>query len=65
MRAFLRVPLLVDGQPYGNLYLTDKQTAAEFTAEDEEAVGLLAEFAGVAIDHARRYTGSERRRAEL
>jgi signal transduction histidine kinase len=65
MRSFLGVPLLVDGEPYGNLYLTDKQDAAEFTAEDEEAVVLLAEFAGVAIDHARRYTGSEQRRTEL
>ena len=65
MRSFLGVPVLVGGEPYGNLYLTDKQGAAEFTAEDEEAVVRLAEFAGVAIDHARRYTGSERRRTEL
>ena len=62
MRSFLGVPVLVGGEPYGNLYLTEKQGAAEFTAEDEEAVVLLAEFAGVAIDHARRYTGSEQRR---
>ena len=65
MRSFLGVPVLVGREPYGNLYLTEKQGAAEFTAEDEEAVVLLAEFAGVAIDHARRYTGSERRRTEL
>jgi signal transduction histidine kinase len=65
MRSFLGVPLLVGGNPYGNLYLTDKQDAEEFTAEDEEAVVLLAEFAGVAIDHALRYTGSEQRRSEL
>jgi len=51
MRSFLGVPLLVGGEPYGNLYLTDKQDAEEFTAEDEEAVVLLAEFASVAIDH--------------
>jgi GAF domain-containing protein len=65
MRSFLGVPVLVGREPYGNLYLTEKQGAAEFTAEDEEAVVLLAEFAGVAIDHAQRYTGSERHRAEL
>jgi len=65
MRSFLGVPILISGEPYGNLYLTDKQSAAEFTAEDEEAVVLLAEFAGVAIDHARRFTGSEKPRAEL
>ena len=33
MRSFLGVPLLVGEEPYGNLYLTDKQRAAEFTAE--------------------------------
>ena len=65
MRSFLGVPILVAGEPYGNLYLTDKQGAEGFTDEDEEAVVVLAEFAGVAIDHARRYTGSEQRRTEL
>ena len=65
MRSFLGVPILIDGQPYGNLYLTDKESAPEFSADDEEAVTLLAEFAGVAIDQARRFAGSEQRRAEL
>ena len=65
MRSFLGVPILIGGEPYGNLYLTDKQSATEFSAEDEESVVLLAEFAGVAIDHARRFAGSEKRRAEL
>jgi len=57
MRSFLGVPVMVGGEPWGNLYLTDKQSAAEFTAEDEAAVVLLAEFAGAAIDHERRITG--------
>ena len=65
MDTFLGVPILVDGRPYGNLYLTEKEGGAEFTAEDEDAVVLLAEFAGVAIDHAGRYTGAESRRDEL
>ena len=65
MESFLGVPILVAGAPFGNLYLTDKLHAQRFTDEDEEAVALLAEFAGVAIDHARRLTGSERARAEL
>jgi signal transduction histidine kinase len=65
MKTFLGVPVLVAGQTFGNLYLTDKQGAAEFSEEDEEAAILLAEFAGVAIDHARRYSGVEARRAEL
>ena len=65
MKSFLGVPIMVDGEPYGNLYLTDKQNAAEFSEEDEDAVVVLAEFAGVAIDHARRYTGAEEARVEL
>ncbi len=65
MRTFLGAPILVGGQPYGNIYLTEKAGAAEFTAEDEEALTVLAELAGVAIDHARRYTGANERRDEL
>ncbi len=65
MTSFLGVPILVAGGPYGNLYLTDKQGAEEFGEDDEEAVVLLAEFAGVAIDHARRYTGVETQREAL
>jgi GAF domain-containing protein len=57
MRSFLGVPILIRGKPYGNLYLTDKQSAAEFSAEDEEAVVLLAEFAGAAINRAARFGG--------
>jgi signal transduction histidine kinase len=65
MRSFLGVPILVQGKAYGNLYLTDKRDAERFTQEDEEAVVVLAEFAGVAIDHARLYTGAEQARLEL
>ncbi len=65
MRSFLGVPIVVAGQPYGNLYLTDKEGADEFDEEDEQAATMFAQFAGVAIDHARRYTGSEERRLEL
>ena len=65
MESFLGVPVMVAGEPFGNLYLTDKQDGAEFTADDERALVRLAEFAGVAIDHARRYSGSEARRDEL
>jgi signal transduction histidine kinase len=65
MGTFLGVPVVVGGRPYGNLYLTDKAGGQEFSVDDQEAVELLAEFAGVAIDHARRFTGSEARRRDL
>ncbi len=65
MDTFLGAPILVRGQPFGNLYLTEKAGGAEFSEEDEEALTVLAELAGFAIDHARRYTGASERRDEL
>jgi signal transduction histidine kinase len=65
MGSFLGVPIVVGGEPYGNLYLTEKQNAAEFSEADERSVVLLADFAGLAIDHAQRYSGSETDRRRL
>ena len=65
MGSFLGVPVMVAGEPFGNLYLTEKHGGGEFTAADERALVGLAEFAGIAIDHARRYSGLEARRDEL
>jgi signal transduction histidine kinase len=53
MTSFLGVPIQVRGRVYGNLYLTEKRGAPEFTPEDEEAVVTLAAQAGVAIENAR------------
>ncbi len=65
MKTFLGVPVLVGGRPFGNLYLTEKAGGEPFSEEDARLVGALAEFAGVAIDHARRYSSVDARRAEL
>ncbi len=65
MGSFLGVPLLVAGEPFGNIYLTDKPDTEGFTAEDEQALMALAKLAGIAIDHARRYALVEAQRAEL
>lgn len=65
MRTFLGVPILIDGKPFGNLYLTDKDGDAEFSEADEVAVVTLAEFAAIAIGHAQRTSRVERRVAEM
>jgi signal transduction histidine kinase len=66
MRSFLGVPVLIRGQVWGNLYLTEKDGGGgEFTEADEEAAMMLAQWAGVAIENARLYQTSERRRQEL
>ena len=65
MGSFLGVPIVIRGEVWGNLYLTDKEGADEFTEEDEATAVVLADFAATAIDNAHAYEGSERRRLEL
>ena len=65
MGSFLGVPLLVGGHAWGNLYLTDKEGGGEFSARDESAAVVLADWAAVAIGNARLYETSEQRREEL
>jgi signal transduction histidine kinase len=65
METFLGVPVLVGEHAWGNLYLTDKAGGEPFAQADEDAVVMLAAWAGVAIANARLFTDSERRRAEL
>jgi signal transduction histidine kinase len=65
MRSFLGVPILVRGQAYGNLYLAEKAGEIAFGDDDEDAIVLLAGWAGVAIANARAYDSEHRRRREL
>lgn len=60
MHSFLGVPIKVKRQPVGDLYLTDKRGAAEFSADDQTLVERFAAHAGLAIENARL---SERVRA--
>jgi signal transduction histidine kinase len=60
MKTFLGVPIILRGVAYGNLYLTEKEGAEDFTDEDEELVTLLAGQAAVAIENARLYEASTR-----
>jgi signal transduction histidine kinase len=55
MRSFLGTPILFRGASLGNLYLTEKQGADEFSVDDEEAVRTLAAQAAIAIENARLY----------
>jgi signal transduction histidine kinase len=64
MTTFLGVPIVVDDEAWGNLYLTDKREG-EFTEADEEAVLMLAEWAAIAIENAGRLAAVSGRRDEL
>jgi signal transduction histidine kinase len=69
MTSFLGAPILLRGRNLGNIYLTDKQGADEFTEEDERLLVVLAAHAAIAIDGARLYERTsealERRLHEL
>ena len=53
MTSFLGVPVRVRDEVYGNLYLTDKESATAFTDEDEALAEALALAAGIAIENTR------------
>ncbi|HEY1689945.1 MAG TPA: GAF domain-containing sensor histidine kinase [Solirubrobacteraceae bacterium] len=65
MQTFLGVPLMTRKRAWGSLYLAEKHGGQPFTEEDEQAAVALADWASVAIDNARLYEMSERRREEL
>jgi signal transduction histidine kinase len=65
MRSFLGVPIRIRGEVYGNLYLTEKQGAAQFDTEDEAVLIALAAAAGVAIENARLYEEARRQQRWL
>ena len=59
------MPVRIRDQVYGNLYLTEKRGAPEFTEDDQEIMVALAAAAGVAIDNARLYATAHRRQQWL
>lgn len=64
MSGFLGVPVLIRGESWGNLYLTEK-VGGEFDEGDEEAAAILAGWAALAIENARLYKAIDERRSEL
>jgi signal transduction histidine kinase len=60
MHSFLGVPITVHGRSVGNLYLTDKADAAEFSESDERLVETFAVHAGIAIENARLHEQVQR-----
>lgn len=60
MKSFLGVPVAVRQAVFGNLYLTEKLGAPEFSDEDEAIAILLAAQAAVAVENARLHEDGER-----
>jgi len=55
MHSLLGVPIRQGDRQLGQIYLTEKIGAPEFTPDDETIIEMLAAYAGVAIDNARLY----------
>lgn len=55
MTSFLGVPIAAYGKPLGQIYLTDKKNAAEFSPEDQRLIEMLAAHAAAAIENAFLY----------
>ncbi|MBI3780983.1 MAG: GAF domain-containing protein, partial [candidate division NC10 bacterium] len=51
MKSFLGVPIISKGKVFGNLYLTEKQGAEEFSEEDEGLAVTLATQAAIALEN--------------
>ncbi|MEU9994676.1 GAF domain-containing protein [Streptomyces sp. NPDC050848] len=61
MRTFLGVPIRVQGEIFGNLYLAEKIDGGEFNDYDVHMVRVLATEAGIAIGNARLYEAARQR----
>lgn len=64
MRNFLGVPIVIRGQAWGNLYLTEKPDG-DFDEADEQSALILAEWTAIAVDNARLYTDVGKQRDTL
>jgi two-component system, NarL family, sensor histidine kinase DevS len=53
MVSFLGVPIRAGDVQLGQIYLTDKMDASDFTADDERIIQMLAGYAAAAIQNAR------------
>ena len=57
--------MVIRGEAWGNLYLTEKEGGGAFTDADEESAVILADWAAIALDNARLYASVEDRRDHL
>ncbi|HEY3474613.1 MAG TPA: GAF domain-containing protein, partial [Anaerolineales bacterium] len=60
MVSFLGVPIRALNHQLGQIYLTEKIGAPEFTADDEKIIQMLAAYAAAAIQNARLHENTHR-----
>ena len=60
MVSFLGVPILAGSRQLGQIYLTEKIGAPEFTSDDEKIIQMLAAYAVAAIQNAQLHENTRR-----
>lgn len=65
MTSFLGVPIVFGNEVLGNLYLTDRQGAPEFSSADADRMEILAAHAALALRNAQLFQASLQRGHEL
>jgi signal transduction histidine kinase len=60
MTSFVGVPLSVGSEVFGNFYLADKQSGAEFSEMDERLLEKFSAQAGLTVAYARQLEDDER-----
>ncbi len=65
MESFLGVPIRSGDKQLGQIYLTEKKEAAEFTEDDEMIIQMLAAYAATAIQNAMLYEQMKERDVAL
>jgi two-component system, NarL family, sensor histidine kinase DevS len=64
MTTFLGAPILVRGEAWGNIYLTEKDSG-EFDEADEQALLVLSRWVAIAVENASLYEDLDAQRSEL
>jgi signal transduction histidine kinase len=64
MTTFLGAPILVRGEAWGNIYLTEKDSG-EFDEADEQALLVLSRWVAIAVENASLYENLDAQRSEL
>ncbi len=60
MKSFLGVPIRSGSKQWGQIYLTEKIGAPEFTSDDEKIIQMLATYAAAAIQNVELHENSRR-----
>jgi two-component system, NarL family, sensor histidine kinase DevS len=64
MTTFLGAPVVIRGEVWGNIYLTEKE-GGQFDEADEQALLVLARWVAIAIENAHLYEDIAAQRGEL